>query len=160
MRKIWLLLALLPCIVLASEDTVRAQRVDGPYDVRLEKSVMVPMRDGTRLSTDLYFPVDADGQLPVILQRNPYNKMGARERTPTQESYWWASHGYVFVKQDSRGKYESEGVYSPPHGHEATDGYDTVDWLAEQSWSNGKIGTTGMLVWRRNSNASSSSHAS
>lgn len=62
---------------------------------------MVPMRDGTRLSTDLYFPVDADGKLPAILQRNPYNKMGARERTPTQESYWSASHGYVFVKQDS-----------------------------------------------------------
>ena len=143
MRKLWLLLAILPCIVFASENTVRAQQVDGPYEVRLEKSVMVPIRDGTRLSTDLYFPVNADGQLPAILQRNPYNKMGARERTPTQESYWWASHGYVFVKQDSRGKYESEGVYSPPHGHEATDGYDTVDWLAEQSWSNGKIGTTG-----------------
>ena len=127
----------------AQESTKQSGMPEAKYEVRLEKSVMIPMRDGIRLSTDLYFPVNANEKLPVILQRNPYNKKRDRERTPTQESYWWASQGYVFAKQDSRGKYESEGVYSPPHGHEATDGYDTVDWLARQSWSNGKIGTTG-----------------
>lgn len=62
--------AILPCIVLSSMETILAQQVEGPYEVRLEKSVMVPMRDGTRLSTDLYFQIDADGNLPVILQDN------------------------------------------------------------------------------------------
>ena len=112
----------------------------GPFEVRLAESVMVPMRDGTRLSTDLYFPVGAGDKLPTILFRDPYNKNRGRETSgesvrSTEDTYFYASHGFVVAKQDSRGKHESEGIYSPPHGHEATDGYDTVDWIAKQSWS-------------------------
>ena len=151
MRKRMIVMALLPCIILAMVCMVFAQNrgsmkltsTEGPYEVRLEKSIMIPMRDGTRLSTDLYFPEGATGKLPVILFRDPYNKKRGRERTPNQATYMYASHGYIVAKQDSRGKYESEGVYSPPHGHEATDGYDTVDWISKQDWSNGKVGTCG-----------------
>ena len=120
----------------------------GPFEVRLAESVMVPMRDGTRLSTDLYFPVGAADKLPTILFRDPYNKNRGRETSgesvrSTEDTYFYASHGFVVAKQDSRGKHESEGVYSPPHGNEATDGYDTVDWIAQQPWSNSKVGTGG-----------------
>lgn len=122
----------------------------GHYDVYLQESVMVPMRDGTRLATDLYFPVGAGDKLPTILFRDPYNKNRGRDRDPTgqsgrstEDTWFYASHGFVVAKQDSRGKHESEGIYSPPHGNEATDGYDTVDWIAQQAWSNGKVGTGG-----------------
>ena len=71
----------------AQESTKQYGMPEAKYEVRLEKSVMIPMRDGIRLSTDLYFPVNANEKLPVILQRNPYNKKKDRERTPTQESY-------------------------------------------------------------------------
>ena len=113
-----------------------------------DESVMIPMRDGTRLSTDLYFPVGAADKLPTILFRDPYNKNRGRETSgesvrSTEHTYFYASHGFVVAKQDSRGKHESEGVYSPPHGNEATDGYDTVDWIAKQPWSNSKVGTGG-----------------
>ena len=120
----------------------------GPFEVRLTESVMIPMRDGTRLSTDLYFPVGAADKLPTILFRDPYNKNRGREISgesvrSTEHTYFYASHGFVVAKQDSRGKHESEGVYSPPHGNEATDGYDTVEWIAKQPWSNSKVGTGG-----------------
>ncbi len=131
-------------VVLAQSDSsLEVTPTKGPYEVRLEKSVMVPMRDGTRLSTDLYFPVGAGDDLPTILFRDPYNKNTGREKTPTQKTYLFASHGFVVAKQDSRGKYESEGIYLAPHGHEAKDGYDTVDWISKQAWSNGKVGASG-----------------
>jgi putative CocE/NonD family hydrolase len=113
------------------------------YEVQLEKSHMVPMRDGVRLSTDLYFPQKADEKLPVILIRTPYNKKSHRDREGSPQAYIFASHGFVVAVQDCRGKFESEGIYSPPAGHEAEDGYDTVDWLAKQAWCNGRIGTFG-----------------
>ena len=115
----------------------------GPHSVRLEESVMVPMRDGVRLSTDLYFP-DIEGEkLPVILIRTPYNKNRSREDNGRSRAHMFASHGFVVAIQDSRGKHESEGIYTAPAGSEAQDGYDAVDWLAKQPWSNGKIGTAG-----------------
>jgi len=118
-------------------------------EVRLEESRMVPMRDGVRLSTDLYFPEIPDEKLPTVLIRTPYNKNSFRERERNGEhraggtAYMFASHGFVVAVQDSRGKHESEGIYSPPAGHEAEDGYDAVDWISKQPWSNGKVGTIG-----------------
>ena len=111
-------------------------------EVRLEKSRMVPMRDGVRLATDLYFPEIPDEKLPVILIRTPYNKNGLRDNK-NGDAYMFASRGFVVAVQDSRGKFESEGIYSPPAGSEAEDGYDAVDWIAKQSWSNGKVGMHG-----------------
>jgi len=112
-------------------------------EVVLKKSVMVPMRDGVRLSTDLYFPEGAKKNLPVILIRTPYNKNTFRDFKQNPQAYKFASSGFVVAIQDSRGKFESEGIYSPPAGQEAEDGYDAVDWVAKQPWSNGKIGTFG-----------------
>jgi putative CocE/NonD family hydrolase len=94
------------------------------------------MRDGVRLSTDLYFPEGVDGKLPVVLIRTPYDKAHpdlARE---------YAGQGYVVAVQDKRGRFASEGEYVV-QGNDVNDGYDTVDWLARQSWSNGNIGTIG-----------------
>ena len=113
------------------------------YKVGLLKSRMVPMRDDTRLSTDLYIPETKKNKLPVILIRTPYNKNNYRDKDKRPIAYMFASQGYVVAIQDCRGKFESEGIYSPPAGNEADDGYDTVEWLAAQSWSNGKIGTYG-----------------
>ena len=158
MRKTWLLLALVPFLIVAGENPARSsgspespesQESSGSIsrpapqnEVRLEKSRMVPMRDGVRLSTDLYFPEIPDERLPVILIRTPYDKNQSRDETDN-DVYMFASHGFVVAVQDSRGKFESEGIYSPPAGNEAVDGYDTVDWIAKQPWSNGKVGTHG-----------------
>jgi putative CocE/NonD family hydrolase len=122
---------------------------DPTYSVRLEPSVMVPMRDGIKLSTDLYFPAGALGRLPAILVRTPYDKNPWRERRDVSTllgiaypSYVFASRGYVVAVQDTRGKFESEGefIYA---GGDSEDGYDATEWLARQPWSNGKIGTYG-----------------
>jgi len=127
----------------AKDDSGPISVPKGPHRVRLEESVMVPMRDGVRLSTDLYFPDIENEKLGVVLIRTPYNKNRSREDDGRSQAHMYASHGFVVAVQDSRGKHESEGIYSPPAGSEAQDGYDAVDWLAKQPWSNGKIGTAG-----------------
>jgi putative CocE/NonD family hydrolase len=107
------------------------------YSTRVEKSVLVPMRDGVKLSTDLYYPVGADGRLPAILVRTPYNKnLGSAGSTR------FVGHGYVVAIQDVRGKYESEGEYTVS-APDTDDGYDMMSWIVAQPWSNGKIGTYG-----------------
>lgn len=97
--------------------------------VRLEKSIRVPMRDGTRLSTDLYFPHDADGPFPVIAIRLPYDKNTfAKYREPGSVAHFFAGHGYVVAIQDMRGRFESEGDYTYFSGdREGEDGYDFVE---------------------------------
>ena len=139
--------ALLLGFLMANSDS-RAQdlqpisRPEPENDYRLEKSRMVPMRDGVRLATDLYFPDVEDEQFPVVLIRTPYDKNVMRDN-PDGDAHMFASHGFVVATQDSRGKFESEGIYSPPAGHEAEDGFDTVDWIARQPWSNGRVGMHG-----------------
>lgn len=113
------------------------------YEVRLERSVLVLMRDGVRLSTDLYFPVDASGPLPVIQIRSPYGKnQYQRFRQPGSVPYFFASRGYVVAIQDMRGRFESEGEYVMGRANR-DDGYDFTTWLASQPWSNGNIGSYG-----------------
>jgi predicted acyl esterase len=107
-----------------------------------EKHVMVPMRDGVKLSTYLYVP-EGKGPWPVI-----YEQRYADLRAPaTRQSFARiAKHGYVFAVQNFRGTHLSEGTWV---GYRALgwgtqkDGYDTVEWLAAQPWSTGKIGTFG-----------------
>jgi predicted acyl esterase len=142
MKKIRVVLILFSTFMLVQGFYAQTQKAEA-LDVRLAKSQMVPMRDGVRLSTDLYFPLDAGKKLPAILIRTPYNKKDFRDKEKRAQAYMFASHGFVVAVQDCRGKYESEGIYSPPAGQEAEDGYDTVGWLAQQAWSNGKIGTSG-----------------
>ena len=113
------------------------------YDVIGESNVVMTTRDGVRLATDIYFPADggrrADGIFPVILERTPYDK--ASPRSVTNGKYF-ARRGYICAIQDVRGRYQSEGDWYP-FAKEAPDGYDAVEWLGAQPWSNGKVGTMG-----------------
>lgn len=110
-------------------------------DFVVEKNVMVLMRDGVQLATDLYRPAQDDvavtTRLPVILTRTPYNKNGAK----TMGEYY-ARHGYVFVAQDTRGRYASQGVWHMLTD-DGPDGVDCAAWIGKQSWSNGRIGMIG-----------------
>ncbi len=145
--KLWMVfLIFFSFFIVPQSSAIKINQKDVPepkYEVRLEESRMVPMRDGVRLSTDLYFPEISDGKLPTVLIRTPYNKNSFREREKRGQAYMFASHGFVVAVQDSRGKHESEGIYSPPAGHEAEDGFDAVQWISKQPWSNGKVGTIG-----------------
>jgi putative CocE/NonD family hydrolase len=104
-----------------------------------ETNVAVPMRDGVALATDLYFParegVKQSGRFPVILSRTPYGK--ARGEAPL-----YTSRGYVYIVQDTRGRYASEGTWTFLTDDD-NDGYDTAAWIVKQPWSNGLIGTIG-----------------
>ncbi|RKU06615.1 hypothetical protein C6502_20320 [Candidatus Poribacteria bacterium] len=105
--------------------------------------MMVPMRDGVRLATDIYLPAlggqPASGKFPVILERTPYDKAGSGNVT---NGTYYARRGYVCAIQDVRGRFVSEGEWYP-FAKEAPDGYDTVEWLAAQEWSDGQVGTMG-----------------
>lgn len=103
--------------------------------------VMVPMRDGVALSTDIYTPKNAKGKLPTILWKTPYNEHQLKGGTLRYvlES---VKRGYTFIVQNERGRYFSQGKYEIL-GKPQTDGYDTLSWIAAQPWSNGKVGTLG-----------------
>ena len=113
------------------------------YDVIIDHDMMMPMRDGVRLATDIYYPAtdgkQADGRFPVILERTPYNKAAPRQ---VQKAKYFARRGYVCAIQDVRGRFESEGEWYP-FAKEADDGYDTVQYLGAQPWCTGKVGTMG-----------------
>lgn len=107
--------------------------------VRLDPNVMIPMRDGVRLATDLYRPTAGPGPWPVILVRTPYNKASPGQAGQLRRM---AAAGYAVAGQDVRGKYNSEGQFRV-QADDPDDGYDTVEWLSKQPWSTGKVGTTG-----------------
>ena len=111
----------------------------------IDQKVMMPMRDGVRLATDIYRPKGPEA-VPVVFSRTPYNfnTWGDGEmRTRTlQQALDWVRNGYAYVVQNERGRYFSEGEWDIL-GVPLTDGYDAFSWLSEQSWSNGKIGTIG-----------------
>ena len=106
-----------------------------------ERNVMVSMRDGVRLATDIFRP-DASGRFPVLVTRGPYGKDGAVDN-PDHSVWFFSKRGYVVVSQDCRARHKSEGDYYNPLFQEAQDGYDTVEWAARQPWSNRRVGTTG-----------------
>ncbi|HJN92132.1 MAG TPA: CocE/NonD family hydrolase, partial [Dehalococcoidia bacterium] len=128
---------------------------DPPHQVSITRNVMVPMRDGIRLATDLYRPA-SDGQalpgpFPVVLIRTPYNKQMALA-LGRFETY--ARHGYICAVQDVRGMFASEGDFYL-HRDEGPDGFDTIEWLADQPWCDGNVGTTGTsyLAWVQSATA-------
>ena len=106
----------------------------------LEREIMVPMRDGIRLSTAVIRPLTAPARLPVILLRTPYDKDGELLDYSLFKSLVPA--GYAIVIQNERGTEWSEGKYRFLAGAR-NDGYDTIEWIARQPWSNGKVGTIG-----------------
>lgn len=101
-----------------------------------KQQVMVPMRDGVKLATNIYLP-EGEGPWPVLLTRTPYNKDGADRTAGT-----YNDRGYVLVSQDVRGRYASEGV-DKPFEVDMPDGYDTVEWIAKQKFCDGKVGMFG-----------------
>ncbi len=107
-------------------------------DIRLLRHTPVPMSDGVVLYADLYLPA-AEGRYPTIVVRTPYGvQRDGMHETMTK----FAQHGYAVVLQDVRGRYESEGIWEP-FRDEGKDGYETIEWAAKQSFSNGKVGTQG-----------------
>ena len=96
----------------------------------------VPTEDGINLATDVYLP-DGSGPFPVILVRTPYHRVDQEGIAPT-----FVSRGYALVAQDCRGKYDSEGEFTPLI-YEKVDGQAAVDWIANQKWCNGRVGLWG-----------------
>ena len=112
------------------------------------EEMMIPMRDGVRLAADVHFPVNQDGEriaepAPVLLARTSYDK--SKNEWDTVRDYY-PRNGYIFVNQDLRSRFRSEGdgrYYHTCNPWEGEDGYDTIEWIAQQPWCNGKIGTLG-----------------
>jgi uncharacterized protein len=148
--------------VRAAEAAERAESAEGKdgqqlYEVALTSDVMVSMRDGVRLATDIYRPArngkPLPGRFPVILERTPYGKtVVSRSELSVKEpvaksradvARFFVSRGYVMIYQDCRGRYGSEGEFVKylSDGH---DGYDACAWIVRQPWCNGKIGTMGL----------------
>ena len=111
----------------------------------IDQKVMMPMRDGIRLATDIYRP-KAPGKYPIIFSRTPYNFNswgdGERRTRTARRAYEAVKRGYAYVVQNERGRYYSEGEWDIL-GTPLTDGYDAFSWMKDQPWSNGKIGTLG-----------------
>jgi putative CocE/NonD family hydrolase len=103
--------------------------------VTVDSGVRVRMRDGVMLVADVYRP-DAPGRFPVLVERTPYNRQDPGTGT------FLASHGYVVVLQDTRGRYASEGEFYP-FLYESQDGYDTIEWAAALDCSDGRVGMFG-----------------
>ncbi len=99
--------------------------------------VHVPMHDGVLLSANVFRP-GAPGTVSTILMRTPYGK--GDDWTSNHQAF--VAHGYAVVIQDVRGRYESQGTFQPLT-QEPSDGNDTLNWIAKQPWSNGKVGMTG-----------------
>ena len=111
----------------------------------IDQKVMMPMRDGIRLATDIYRP-KGDAKVPIVFSKTPYQfntwvdgKMTTRTM---EEAYNAVSRGYAYVVQNERGRYFSEGEWDIL-GAPITDGYDAFTWMSKQPWSNGKIGVIG-----------------
>lgn len=113
------------------------------YDIIVSKDVMIPMSDDVRLATDIYRPARngeaVKGKFPTILERTPYDK---KQPGMVEKAEYFVKRGYVFAAQDCRGRFKSEGEFYG-YANEPPDGHDTVEWLARQPWSNGKVGTMG-----------------
>ena len=110
------------------------------HEVIAERNVMVRLRDGTRLATDIYRPRGTPAPWPAILERTPYNKLGA---ALVLSAKYLAAHGYAVALQDVRGRYASEGEWYP-FGGEGPDGVETLAWVREQPWCDGRVATMGL----------------
>ena len=117
------------------------------YGIVVSKDVLVEMRDGIRLATDLYRPAHegelVPGRYPTIVCVTPYDKT---ERRYTEIADFFVPRGYAVVLQDLRDRHRSEGTDEYFHSatpHTGEDGYDTIEWIAAQPWSNGRTGMVG-----------------
>jgi len=122
-----------------------------------KREVMIPVRDGVKLHTEIYTPKDAKEPLPILLDRTPYG-ISAPDKGMSNGLYRYSdmyADGYIFVFQDIRGRYGSEGKFemlhtAPDPGDpkgvtESTDTYDTIDWLIKNvAKNNGRVGMNGI----------------
>ena len=126
------------------DSVVRPKAREGSFSYATLHDVMVPMRDGIRLASDIYLPARdgriAEGPFPVVIERTPYDKRRWPNNCP--DGAFWAQRGYAYVNQDCRGRFHSEGVFQS-YPQESDDGVDAVSWIMRQPWCNGRIGVTG-----------------
>lgn len=114
-----------------------AVAAESTYEVEVRADAKIPMSDGVELAANIFLP-KAEGKFPVVLVRTPYGKGGIKGGP----GHAYASRGYVYISQDCRGKGASGGDWTP-FMNEARDGKDTHQWILEQGWCNGTIGTAG-----------------
>src|SRR3954468_6843222 len=131
-RSLAFLLWFLACLGPVS---LRAQE---PF--RVDTGIPVPMRDGVVLRADVFRPA-ASGRYPVLVHRTPYGRNELPQGTPLVQAA--VRRGYAVVLQDVRGRYQSEGTFTP-YFQEGRDGYDTIEWAARQPWADGRVGTFGL----------------
>src|ERR1700726_2885084 len=105
----------------------------------VDRDLVITARDGVGLATDVYRPA-GHGPFPVLLERTA---AVAAPRSRAEVAAYFVRHGYAVVYQDCRGRYKSEGRFTK-YLSEAGDGFDTLAWLARQSWCDGRIGTFGL----------------
>ena len=113
-----------------------------PYSVTFDYNVPIMMRDGVTTYADVFRP-SAEGRVPTLLQRTPYDKSAPANRTGTLDAIRAASHGFAVVVQDVRGRYTSEGDFYT-FFNEINDGRDSIEWVASQPWSDGQVGMYGV----------------
>jgi putative CocE/NonD family hydrolase len=137
----FLLVLFFPATIFAQDDI----RKELEEIAIIDQKVMMPMRDGIKLCTDIYRP-KTDGPVPVIFVKTPYNFNAWRDGKESTGRYRSVieavKNGYAYVIQNERGRYFSQGEWDIL-GTPTTDGYDAFTWLAEQEWCNGKIATQG-----------------
>ena len=112
---------------------------DFPEGTKIRYHLMVPMRDGVRLATDVYIP-PGEGPFPTLLVRDIYGN--GSDATRQRYAKFATSNEYAFVFQQSRGRFDSEGEWYP-YFDEINDGDDTLTWISGQSWSDGQVGMFG-----------------
>ena len=132
-------LALLGAVVVPAGPAVAQSETD-EVTCHVEQ---VPMRDGVLLATEVYLP-RLSGNYPAVLTRSPYTRgsLAAGSNCDNPQLTAFAGRGYVGLNQDARGRYRSGGAFDP-FQQEGSDGYDTVEWAAEQPWSDGRVGIFG-----------------
>ena len=117
-------------------ETLKAQE-DVPFK-RFETGI--PMRDGIELAADVYLPDGSELPAPFIVTMTPYDKSSW---LAAPEARMYQERGYGFIAIDVRGRGKSEGEWRA-FVHDGPDGHDAIEWVAAQSWCNGKVGTTGL----------------
>lgn len=122
-----------------------------PVDIQTERDVPVRLRDGTTIYTDVFRPTGAD-RVPAVVAWSPYGKtepfdsvakpeqaLSGLQKFEAADPGWWVPHGYAVIQPDIRGIGNSGGRFTQWGSQDGRDGYDLVEWIAEQSWSNGKV---------------------
>ena len=134
-------------ITATESQPAQAKAAPAVRGLRVEKiavgatEVFSPMRDKVKLAGNLYLP-EGEGPFPAIVTRTPYGKDTMELFSDQRAARKYTKAGYAYLVQDTRGKGRSEGHYAG-FTDDRNDGYDTIEWMARQDWSNGKIGVTG-----------------